>query len=107
MRTRKTRPTGPEESLGAGEHLAWLVLDEETGTVVGKITLVTPREPGCAEHWQAYAIVETPYGTPPAEPIRLGPWERLYNAQWQIQHWHTEREDAGRRQALNEIREGR
>lgn len=107
MRTRKTRPTGPEDSLGAGERLAWLVVDVETGTTVGKITRVSTSEPGYTDHWQAYGVVETPYGEPPAEPVRLGPWERLYNAQWQIQQWHTEREDAERTEALREIQEGR
>ena len=107
MRTRKTRPTGPEESLGTGERVAWLVLDTDAVTVVGKITRVSTSEPGHTDHWQAYAIVEAPYGQPPNPPVRLGSWERCFNAQWQIQQWHTERENAERKQALREIREGR
>lgn len=107
MRTRRTRPTGPEEPLGARERLAWLVVDEETGSVVGRITRVSTSEPGYTDHWQAYAKIEAPYGEPPNPLIRLGPWDRLYHAQWQIEQWHTEREDAERAQALREIREGR
>lgn len=107
MKTRRTRPTGPEEPLGPQERVAWLILDVETGSVVGKVARVTCREPGYTDYWLAYAIVETAYGEPPKEPVRLGPWQLLRNAQSEIEQWHTEREDAERVQALREIREGR
>ena len=107
MKTRKTKPTGPDDSIGRAERLAWLVIDAGTGSVLGKITRVSTSEPGYTSHFQAYAVIEAPYGEPPIEPVRLGPWEQCRNAQEEIERWHTQREDAARARALAEIRESR
>lgn len=103
MKTRKTRPPGPEDSPWAHEQLAWLVIEVETGSVVGKITRVIEHP----RYWQAYAIEEEPYGETPREPVRLGFWELCRDAQGRIEQWHTEKSDRERAQALAEIREGR
>lgn len=105
MKTRKTRPTGPDDSIGRAERLAWLVIDIETGSVLGKITRVSTSEPGYTDHFQAYACEYVDYGEEPKPPIRLGPWEQCRNAQEEIERWHTQREDAERAQALAETRE--
>jgi hypothetical protein len=103
VKTRKAKPTGPEGSPWEHEQLAWLVVEIETGAVVGKITRVI-EHPG---YWQAYAIEEAPFDAPPKEPVRLGFWELCRDAQDRIEQWHTERETAWRTEALREIQEGR
>jgi hypothetical protein len=106
VKTRRTAPTGPEDSLGASERVAWLVIDIETGSTVGKITRVSTL-PGHTDYWQAYGIDEAPYGEPPLLPVRLGASRICAEAQEDIEQWHTEREDAARKQALAEIQEER
>jgi hypothetical protein len=103
VKTRKAKPTGPEGSPWDHEQLAWLVVDIETGSVVGKITRVIEH----SGYWQAYAIEEVPYGEAPKEHVRLGFWDRCRDAQSWIEQWHTEREIAWRTEALREIQEGR
>jgi hypothetical protein len=103
VKTRRARPTGPEESLGASERLAWLVVNEETGTTIGKITRVYTL-PGRADYWQAYGVIEVPYGEPPREPIRLGAFHVCGDAQDDIEQWYVDRENAEREQALADIR---
>jgi hypothetical protein len=108
VKTRRTRPTGPGESLGERERLAWLVLDVETGGAVGTITRVNTGGPGSGERWQAYAIVWNDFGAPANPPVRLGgQWEQCRDAQNAIEVWHTERDRAALREALAEIRAGR
>lgn len=99
MLTTKCKPTGPDDSLGERERLTWLVLDRETGSVVGQITRVSNGQPQATDPFQAYAIDEQPYGVPPKPPIRLRQWEQCQDAQDEIGRWHDE-------QAAAELLEG-
>lgn len=88
-RTRRTRPTGPEQSLGGRELLAWLVLDAGTGSVLGKIGQIR-NSAGLTAYWRAYAIDEAAYGAPSNPPVWLGDWDLCQDAQDTIARWHDE-----------------
>lgn len=90
MMTTKCKPTGPDGSLGERERLAWLVLDRDTGTVVGKITRISNGQPENTDPFQAYAIEAAPYDAPPVPPVRLRQWAQCQDAQDEIGRWHDE-----------------